>query len=236
MARPSSFSAWNAGCSDPIAAPESGEKSVRAGPGGRPISRGESAAIFFGQRRVPWRLPGVRPVPRRCRRAHQGRAAAEGPERAGWPRRRSGRGQVEVAGLERGQAGRRHRGRMPPSSRPPRHRRSPVGSGRRRGSPHPESRHQQRRLQRSTGNSTSNASTNGSIPALSRDNTHSAPDRPAHFRRAAPKRDGTIRADADPGDFLQLTGALWRAATGPEDRSQPMLGLILDGLSTRQQR
>jgi AcrR family transcriptional regulator len=48
----------------------------------------------------------------------------------------------------------------------------------------------------------------------------------------AGKRDGTIRADADPGDFLQLTGALWRAASGPEDRSQPMLALILDGLST----
>lgn len=51
----------------------------------------------------------------------------------------------------------------------------------------------------------------------------------------AGKRDGTIRADADPGDFLQLTGALWRAAAGQEDRSRPMLGLILDGLSTRQQ-
>ena len=49
----------------------------------------------------------------------------------------------------------------------------------------------------------------------------------------AGKRDGTIRADADPGDFLQLTGALWRATSGPKDRSQPMLGLILDGLSTR---
>ncbi|RZI53897.1 MAG: TetR/AcrR family transcriptional regulator [Pseudonocardia sp.] len=52
----------------------------------------------------------------------------------------------------------------------------------------------------------------------------------------AGKRDGTIRTDADPGDFLQLTGALWRAASGPRDRSQPMLGLILDGLSTEQQR
>ena len=42
---------------------------------------------------------------------------------------------------------RRHRGRMPPShSRPSRHRRSQVGPGRRRGSPHPQSRHQQRRL------------------------------------------------------------------------------------------
>ncbi|MGI5521121.1 TetR/AcrR family transcriptional regulator [Micromonospora sp. CA-259024] len=48
----------------------------------------------------------------------------------------------------------------------------------------------------------------------------------------AGKRDGTIRADAEPADFLQLTGALWRAATGEEDRSQAMLGLILDGLST----
>jgi len=48
----------------------------------------------------------------------------------------------------------------------------------------------------------------------------------------AGKRDGTIRADADAGDFLQLTGALWRAASGPDDRSQSMLALILDGLST----
>jgi AcrR family transcriptional regulator len=47
----------------------------------------------------------------------------------------------------------------------------------------------------------------------------------------AGKADGTIRADADPGDFLQLTGALWRAASGPEDRSPSMLALILDGLS-----
>ena len=30
----------------------------------------------------------------------------------------------------------------------------------------------------------------------------------------AGKRDGTIRADADPRDYLQLTGALWRAAIG----------------------
>jgi len=49
----------------------------------------------------------------------------------------------------------------------------------------------------------------------------------------AGKHDGTIRPDADPRDFLQLTGALWRAAIGPEDRSQPMLSLILDGLSPR---
>ncbi|GAA4461305.1 TetR/AcrR family transcriptional regulator [Phytohabitans houttuyneae] len=49
----------------------------------------------------------------------------------------------------------------------------------------------------------------------------------------AGQRDGTIRTDADARDFLQLTGALWRAASGPEDRSQPMLGLILDGLSRR---
>ena len=44
----------------------------------------------------------------------------------------------------------------------------------------------------------------------------------------AGQRDGTIRPDVEPADFLQLTGALWRAAP---DRSQPMLGLILDGLS-----
>ena len=47
----------------------------------------------------------------------------------------------------------------------------------------------------------------------------------------AGKRDGTIRADANPGDFLQLTGALWRAASGAEDRSKPLLELILDGLA-----
>ena len=47
----------------------------------------------------------------------------------------------------------------------------------------------------------------------------------------AGKNDGTIRDDADPRDFLQLTGALWRAASGPEDRSPSMLALILDGLS-----
>lgn len=46
----------------------------------------------------------------------------------------------------------------------------------------------------------------------------------------AGKKDGTIRADADAGDFLQLTGALWRSAPGPEDRSPRMLALILDGL------
>jgi AcrR family transcriptional regulator len=43
----------------------------------------------------------------------------------------------------------------------------------------------------------------------------------------AGKKDGSIRADADPGDFLQLTGALWRAS---DDRSPRMLALILDGL------
>jgi AcrR family transcriptional regulator len=46
----------------------------------------------------------------------------------------------------------------------------------------------------------------------------------------AGKQDGTIRTDADPGDFLQLTAALWRAAAGPQDRSPRMLALILDGL------
>ncbi|WP_030984980.1 TetR/AcrR family transcriptional regulator [Streptomyces sp. NRRL WC-3744] len=52
----------------------------------------------------------------------------------------------------------------------------------------------------------------------------------------AGKKDGSIRTDADPGDFLQLTGALWRAASGPEDRSPRMLALILDGLRTQPQR
>lgn len=49
----------------------------------------------------------------------------------------------------------------------------------------------------------------------------------------AGKRAGVIRADADARDFLQLTGALWRTAAGPGDRSQPMLALILDGLGAR---
>ncbi|MFD3931796.1 TetR/AcrR family transcriptional regulator [Streptomyces sp. NPDC058614] len=48
----------------------------------------------------------------------------------------------------------------------------------------------------------------------------------------AGKKDGSIRPDADPGDFLQLTGALWRAASSPEDRAPRMLALILDGLRT----
>lgn len=47
----------------------------------------------------------------------------------------------------------------------------------------------------------------------------------------AGKREGSIREDADPADFLQFTGALWRAAPGPEDRSPRMLNLLLDGLS-----
>ena len=46
----------------------------------------------------------------------------------------------------------------------------------------------------------------------------------------AGKRDGSIREDAEPGDFLQFTGALWRTAP---DRTQPMLALILDGLDAR---
>lgn len=47
----------------------------------------------------------------------------------------------------------------------------------------------------------------------------------------AGKHDGSIREDAEPADFLQFTGALWRAAPGPGDRSLPMLDLLLDGLS-----
>lgn len=46
----------------------------------------------------------------------------------------------------------------------------------------------------------------------------------------AGKKDGSIRTDADAGDFLQLTAALWRAPSGPEDWSPRMLALILDGL------
>ncbi|WP_305785622.1 TetR/AcrR family transcriptional regulator [Symbioplanes lichenis] len=49
----------------------------------------------------------------------------------------------------------------------------------------------------------------------------------------AGKADGSIRPDAEPGDFLQLTGALWRAAP---DRTGPILDLILDGLGRRPQR
>ncbi|MEU6389309.1 hypothetical protein [Streptomyces sp. NPDC046939] len=47
------------------------------------------------------------------------------------------------------------------------------------------------------------------------------------------KESGSIRADADPGDVLQLTGALWRAAAVPEDRAPRMLALVLDGLSAQ---
>jgi AcrR family transcriptional regulator len=49
----------------------------------------------------------------------------------------------------------------------------------------------------------------------------------------AGKTDGSIRADADPADYLLLTGALWRA-TESDGRPQRMLGLILDGLHARQ--
>jgi len=49
----------------------------------------------------------------------------------------------------------------------------------------------------------------------------------------AGKRDGSIRTDADPADYLQFTAALWRASPGPGDRSPRMLALLLDGLSTQ---
>lgn len=52
----------------------------------------------------------------------------------------------------------------------------------------------------------------------------------------AGKQDGSIRADADAGDFLQFTGALWRAVPGPGDRSPRMLGLLLDGLRPQADR
>lgn len=50
---------------------------------------------------------------------------------------------------------------------------------------------------------------------------------------AAGRADGTIRADADAEAFLQLTGAMWRSAAGPRDRSASMLDLVLDGLATQ---
>ncbi|MBO9577354.1 MAG: helix-turn-helix transcriptional regulator [Microbacteriaceae bacterium] len=49
----------------------------------------------------------------------------------------------------------------------------------------------------------------------------------------AGKADGSIRRDADPGDFLQFTSALWRAASAPDDRAPGMLDLLLDGLRAR---
>ncbi|MFJ1875179.1 SbtR family transcriptional regulator [Streptomyces chartreusis] len=52
----------------------------------------------------------------------------------------------------------------------------------------------------------------------------------------AGQQDGSVREDADFGDFgdfLQLTGALWRATSGPEDRSPRMPALILDHLRAR---
>ncbi|MFG2542948.1 TetR/AcrR family transcriptional regulator [Streptomyces sp. NPDC048594] len=52
----------------------------------------------------------------------------------------------------------------------------------------------------------------------------------------AGKKDASIRADADPGDFLQLTGALWRAAAAPVDRAPHMLALVLDGLRAQPRR
>jgi AcrR family transcriptional regulator len=49
----------------------------------------------------------------------------------------------------------------------------------------------------------------------------------------AGKADGSVRGDADPEDFLQLTAGMWRAAPGPVDRSPRMLALVLDGLRVR---
>ena len=50
----------------------------------------------------------------------------------------------------------------------------------------------------------------------------------------AGKADGSIREDADPADFLFLTGALWRAGDANDDRPERMLSLILDGLRAGQ--
>ncbi len=47
----------------------------------------------------------------------------------------------------------------------------------------------------------------------------------------AGKAAGTIRSDADPDDFLQFTGALWRSQPSGAERVSRMLDLILDGLA-----
>jgi len=47
----------------------------------------------------------------------------------------------------------------------------------------------------------------------------------------AGKRSGALRPDADAADYLQFTGALWRAAAEPDDRAPRMLGVLLDGLA-----
>ncbi|MEU4195986.1 TetR/AcrR family transcriptional regulator [Kribbella sp. NPDC026611] len=52
----------------------------------------------------------------------------------------------------------------------------------------------------------------------------------------AGKQDGTIRPDAAPTDYLQLTGALWRAPTTPEDRAPHLLTLLLDALRPQPSR
>jgi AcrR family transcriptional regulator len=46
----------------------------------------------------------------------------------------------------------------------------------------------------------------------------------------AGKHDGSIRSDAEPADFLMLTGSLWRAVDHPQARPDRMLDLVLDGL------
>jgi AcrR family transcriptional regulator len=51
----------------------------------------------------------------------------------------------------------------------------------------------------------------------------------------AGKKNGSVRKDADAADVLLLTGALWRAPGGEQDRSQRMLSLILDGLRVHYQ-
>ena len=49
----------------------------------------------------------------------------------------------------------------------------------------------------------------------------------------AGKADGSLRADADPADYLMLTGSLWRANGHPQAQPQRMLGTVLDGLRAR---
>ena len=49
----------------------------------------------------------------------------------------------------------------------------------------------------------------------------------------AGRSDGSIRPDADPADYLMLTGSLWRAVDHSQARPERMLDLILDGLRPR---
>ena len=74
----------------------------------------------------------------------------------------------------------------------------------------------------------------GEVSEVGWQEKHGSRRRPGAAREAFAEDGDTsmnqIAQRAEPGDFLQLTGALWRAAP---DRSQPMPALILDGLAAR---